>query len=151
MIVRKGVEPGNVSVDDFETMSVASDKIVLPFIGKLWGELQLEAEQIMLSAMEPNLLENDTSPHYGDIIRQTDTKFLFNIQRSGVRITAYIDATNANGLVASGRVFISTTLEEVRPILDRFFSLGCSGLSDEYAKYYRKVYAELLKKIISVI
>lgn len=146
MIVRKGVEPGNVSVDDFEMMSAASDKIVLPFIGKLWGELQLEAEQIMLSAMEPDLLEDYTSPHYGDIIRQTDTKFLFNIQRSGVRITAYIDATSMDGLLASGRVFISTTLEEVRPILDHFFSLGCSGLSDEYAKYYRKVYSELLKK-----
>ena len=146
MIVRKGVEPGHVSVDDFEMMSAASDKIVLPFIGKLWGELQLEAEQIMLSAMEPNLLEDYASPHYGDIVCKTNTKFLFNIQRSGVRITAYIDAEDSHGTTASGRVFISTTLEEVRPILDRFFSVGCCGLSEEYAKYYQKIYTELLKK-----
>lgn len=63
MIVRKGVEPGNVSVDDFEMMSAASDKIVLPFIGKLWGELQLEAEQIMLSAMNPSELDDFIQPY----------------------------------------------------------------------------------------
>lgn len=146
MIVRKGVEPGNVSVDDFEMMSAASDKIVLPFIGKIWGELRLEAEQIMLSAMNPSELDDFIQPYYDGFARQINTKFMFNIQRSGVCIVAHINTENKNGTTAFGRVLILTTLDEVRPILDRFFSTGCCGLSEEYAKYYQKIYTELLKK-----
>ena len=88
MIVRKGVEPGNVSVDDFEMMSAASDKIVLPFIGKLWGELQLEAEQIMLSAMEPNLLEDYASPETKAVGYEMIARELSRIPKEKVRTIA---------------------------------------------------------------
>lgn len=146
MIVRKGVEPGNVSADDFEMMSAASDKIVLPFVGKLWCEMRLEAQEILFSALDAFSLERCTPPHYDNLIQKIDTKFLFSIQRTGVRITAYIDVESKDGTTAAGRVFLLSGLNEVRPVLDRFFSSGCLGLDTDYAKYYKKAYRELLEK-----
>lgn len=146
MIVRKGVEPGNVSADDFEIMSTASDKIVLPFVGKLWCEMRLEAQEILFSALDAFDLDMGTPSHYDDLIQKIDAKFLFSIQRTGVRITAYIDVESKEGATAAGRVFLLSELNEIRPILDRFFSSGCLGLDADYAKYYEKAYRELLEK-----
>ena len=38
VIVLNGVEPVQVDVSDFKMRSAASDKIVLPFTGSIWGD-----------------------------------------------------------------------------------------------------------------
>lgn len=150
VIVLNGVEPVQVDVSDFKMRSAASDKIVLPFTGSIWGDLAYEIESIILSRI-PVLTESSFPMSYDDVVKDVGVKLSFNVQRSQIRITAYIDAITIDNQSVGGKVFLDSAPNEIKTILDAFFAGKDRGLSKSYDAYYQKVYDEWKRKNIFVI
>ena len=140
VIVLNGVEPVQVDVSDFKMRSAASDKIVLAY----------EIESIILSRI-PVLTESSFPMSYDDVVKDVGVKLSFNVQRSQIRITAYIDAITIDNQSVGGKVFLDSAPNEIKTILDAFFAGKDRGLSKSYDAYYQKVYDEWKRKNIFVI
>jgi len=135
MVVRNGVETQNVTSKDFDLTSASASRVLLPC--RAWGELRLEMMNAALGMMSEEELHKVCDVPYEKVVQHEDVKMLFNIQRKQVRLTAH-----ASGDVVLGRIPVMADATEITSVLDEFFSCGSRGLSQEYADYYGKVYAE---------
>ncbi len=140
MVVRNGVETQNVTSKDFDLTSASASRVLLPC--RAWGELRLEMMNAALGMMSEEELHKVCDAPYEEIVQREDAKILFNIQRKQVRLTAHVSGDAVFGRCFDARIPIVADKKEIIGVLDEFFSCGSCGLSQEYADYYGKVYAE---------
>ena len=87
---------------------------------------------------------------YDEIVKDASIKLSFNVQRSQIRITAYIDAITVDNQRVNGKVFLDSAPDEIKTILDAFLTSEDRGLSKSYDTYYQKVYAEWKENIFVI-
>lgn len=136
MLVKGGTENKVLTVEDVQQNSTKTDKIVLPYVGAVWGDLALE---LTLKAVELARLDVD-SLNYGEIVKAASLAIGFNVQCKQVRPTIYANVTTTTGASVSFRVSVSADDHELAAVLDSYFSAGAPGLSQEYADYYGAQY-----------
>lgn len=136
MIVLDGTEQRSTTPSDFNMNSYHHDRVVLPYIGELWGDLRLEVMRLIYLS-ERSIPDN---AHYDQLVDDVLVNMSFNIQKKAVRVTAYLAITLKNGNSFSGRVPIWAGAEEVRSVLDCFFAAGGKGLDPAFLAHYAEVY-----------
>ena len=107
--------------------SAQSDKIVLPYLGMLWGDFLLD---IMNTVSRKMTLHHDAL--YEQLVKQVSAGFSFNVQPAHV--------FPFDGTSFRDRVFVQASNDEIASVLDRFFQCGCCGLDDDYSTYYHEKY-----------
>ena len=140
MVVRNGVEIQNVNSKDFDLTSASARSVLLPC--RAWGELRLEMMNAALGMMSEEELHKVCDAPYEEIVQREDVKILFNIQRKQVRLTVHASGDSVFGQHFDTRIPVMADAAEITSVLDQFFFHGSRGLSQEYADYYGKVYAE---------
>lgn len=140
MVVRNGVETKNVTSKDFDLTSASASRVLLPC--RAWGEMRLEMMNAALGMMSEEELHRVCDAPYEEVVRREDVKMLFNIQRKQVRLTVHASGDAVFGQHFDARIPVMADATEITSVLDEFFSCGSRGLSQEYADYYGKVYAE---------
>lgn len=135
MNVLNGSEQYEMRAEDFGMESAQSDKIVLPYLGMLWGDFLLD---IMNAVSRKMTLPHDAL--YGQLVKQVSAGFSFNVQPAQIRIIAYVDVFPFDGTSFRDRVFVQASNDEIASVLDRFFQCGCCGLDDDYSTYYHEKY-----------
>ena len=136
MLVKGGTENKVLTVEDVQQNSTKTDKIVLPYVGTVWGDLALE---LALKAVELARLDVD-GLNYGEIVKAASLAIGYNVQRKQVRPTIYAHVTTTTGASVNFRVFVSADNQELAAVLDSYFSAGAPGLAREYADYYGTQY-----------
>lgn len=136
MNVLDGAEQISTNAADFEMESLYHDKVMLPYIGKLWGDLQLEVMRLIFLSKNSSL----DNVQYDQLVDDVAVNMSFNIQRKAVRIIAYLIIALKDGDVIDGSVFIQAGVEELRSILDNFFAVGGKGLDPAYLPHYAQTY-----------
>ena len=136
MLVKGGTENKVLTVEDVQHNSMKEDKIVLPYVGAVWGDLALE---LTLKAVELARLDVD-GLNYGEIVKAASQAIGFNVQSKQVRPTIYAQVTTTTGASVSFRISVSADDQELAAVLDSFFSAGAPGLAREYADYYGAQY-----------
>lgn len=136
MIVLDGTEQKNMKPADFDMKSCHHDRVALPYLGDLWGDLRLEVMRLIY--LSERSIPDDA--HYDQLVDDVLVNMSFNIQKKAVRVTAYLAITLKNGNSFGGRVPIQAGAEEVRSILDYFFAAGGKGLDSAFLAHYAETY-----------
>ena len=131
MNVLNGSEQYEMRAEDFGMESAQSDKIVLPYLGVLWGDFLLD----IMNAVSRKM----AFPH-DELVKQVSAGFSFNVQPAQIRIIAYVDVLPFDGTSFRDRVFVQASNDEIVSVLDKFFQCGCCGLDDDYSTYYHEKY-----------
>ena len=133
MIVKNGLEWKNITIDDFTLISSCPDKIVLPYVGKMWGEFNWEVMKIALS--QSTCCDANKVECYEQIVSSVQAEMYFNIQPKRVRPTMYVKITTVCGEELTGKVFIQLNDLELQQVLDKYF-VECSGLTNTWRSFY---------------
>lgn len=140
MIVLNGTEHMPMMPTGFDLVSVMPEKIVLPYIGKLWGDIYWEVMKLIF--IKKNAGEEGADYCFEKEVDQVSISMSFNIQRTVVRPTAYIKAKLCSGESVDGRLLIQAERAEIQSVLDAFFNLGGRGLGAAYIPHYRETYKQ---------
>lgn len=138
MNVRNGCEQRSVTPADFGMVSTDSRRIVLPYTGELWGDICVEAQNLIL-------LQKGCGLDYGvwrydQMVQNLSAEVFFNVQKKVVHTTAYLHVDTTDGDCVDGRVFLVLDTAEIKAILDAFFANG-SGVEVGLCSYYAEAYA----------
>ena len=138
MVVKNGCERKEMVPTDFCMRSVDSRRIVLPFTGKLWGDVYYEALDTALNTM---LCESAASSFlYEDYVRDTAMRVFFNIQKRVIHTIAFLRIETTCGTYINRKIQLETSTQEVLKVLAPFFDADCPGLDESFRVYYRNVY-----------
>lgn len=136
MVVVNGTEDCRVSDEDIHMESIEQNRVTLPFFGKPWGDLLLEIADAVLDRVSDDDFEENMVYDFERLVHNFSTELFFNIQPSRVAVTAYINVESPIVGDFRDRIFLRAKDDEIKGILDKFFSSGAAGLTGKYAEYY---------------
>lgn len=129
-----------MTAEDFELVSRDKRQILLPFHGKLWGELLYRILDRALSSIELDVVEQATVDWmFEEVVLSTKVCVSWNIQRE-VRAVVYVDAELYDSRKANYTFPCAIDRSEAISVLDAFFARG-SGLTPAIRSYYYKLYS----------
>lgn len=131
MTIENGMEQKIMTSADFLLSSTSSKAILLPYTGKLWGELCLKIIFLIGDAGYPIV---DRS--YDEIVQSTAIEIGFNIQPRHIRLTAFLHVKMCSGCLMDERIFLEAEKNEIITVLDNFFENGGEGLNPKYCNYF---------------
>lgn len=137
MTERIGTDCG-ILAQDIGTESAARDRILLPYRGKAWDDLMLDAQNEVFSALPDGSAEDLPYEKMVDALR---IYISFNIQRR-VRTTVYCTVLSPLVSAVHFRCLYQLGDRAIADALARFFSGGAAGLAEEYRAYYERVYKD---------
>lgn len=140
MIVWNGTEDKRLTSGDLVMRSVSPDKIVLPYVGKPWGDLLYEI--LNMCFCKDHKAAEQTDGTYDSVVDSLSIGIGFNVQRKQVRPMAHVQAETRNGVFVDGRVFLRADDQEMYELVDSFFSAGGIGLSPEFLAYYLNMFRQ---------
>lgn len=137
MNVRCGCEQRSVMPTDFGMVSSDPRRIVLPYTGELWGDICVEALNLIL-------LKKGCTLDYGmwrfdQMVKRLGVEVFFNVQKKVVHTTAYLHIDTTDNDHVDGRVFLFLDAAEIKTVLDQFFLAG-KGVEAELLSYYTTAY-----------
>lgn len=138
MNVRNGCEQRHVTPADFGLVSTDSRRVVLPYTGELWGDICVEALNLILLKKGCGL--DYGMWRYDQMVKNLCVEVFFNVQKKVVHTTAYLHVDTTDGDHVDGRSFLVLDAAEIKAIMDAFFTNG-SGVDAEICAYYAEVYA----------
>lgn len=140
MVVVNGTEDCRVSDEDLYMDSTEQNRVTLPFVGKPWGDLLLEIADAVLDRVSDDDFEETMVYDFERLVHNFSMELFFNIQPSRVAVTAYINVESPIVGDFRDRIFLRAKDDEIKGILDKFFSSGAAGLTGKYAEYYGRKY-----------
>ena len=140
MIIANGIEQKQVSGADFSMVSVAPNKIQLPYTGEHWGELYLNTIFCALSNWSDDgsaeIEDSEDVFRYDKIVKSAGMDVIFNVRQGLSYVAGVLHIETTNGKLVEERIQLSADDEEIASVLARFFGNGGLGLAAGLIPYY---------------
>ena len=143
MKLKNGVDDKEVLPSNLDTVSIKSDRIVLP-LKVLWGDIYYEAFHLALKAYKDKSESFFDNIDYNDIIHTLEASIKFSIQPKLLKCCICLNIQTANQAKYNKLLLVDTKQSEIKKLLDCFFAQGAKGLSLEYKKYFFTMYNSYL-------
>ncbi len=135
MRLKNGVESVIILPKDITIVSIRDDRIVLPYVGAIWGDVLAEVNMTATDAAPMEKFDFCNEQYtYDDLIKNERVYITFSPQNGYVKTCVQVEVETRWGDLLSKRIAAPCYPAEIKMILDAFFSNGAQGLRSEYAK-----------------
>lgn len=138
MVVKNGCDEKVMVSADFHMESVDPRRIVLPYIGELWGDIFYETFNAALDAENQEL--NNIEYQYDDLVKNVTMELFFNIQRRAIHTVAFLHIDTVSNNHTDYKIIVQADTNEVLSVLADFFAAECPGLDESFRVYYQNIY-----------